>query len=103
MNMESVVLSGGSKKIERLAHSLVVNTLSLLYSGISIVAIKIDTDGAIGGNAFKYQCIILVKLENGNILRSKACDCDEILAIYKALSKTIDSLPPEQNRNEMLG
>jgi len=97
MNMENILLSGGSKKIESKARSLVSNTLSRLDSGISIMAIKINYDGVTLEDAFKYRCTIMVKLENGNTLRSKARDCDEMLAIYKALSKTIDSLPQEHN------
>ncbi|MBN2225979.1 MAG: hypothetical protein JW763_01300 [candidate division Zixibacteria bacterium] len=97
MNTEKVVLSGGAKQIERQARGLISDTLSQLGSGISIAAIKIDCDGVTREDAFIYHCTILVKLKNGRILRSKARDDDEMLAVYKALSKTIDSLPQEHN------
>jgi hypothetical protein len=103
VNSEYVFLSGGSKKIERQARSLVSNTLSRLDTGISIVAVKINYDDVALEDAFKYHCTILVKLKNGNIMRSKARDCDEMLAIYKALSQTIDLIPLEKNRTEIPG
>jgi hypothetical protein len=92
MNNEHFVLPGGLKASERRARQLVSNTLAPVKSRISAVAVRVLHDGLGPEDAFRYRCTILVRLLDGTILRSEGRDCDEMLAIYAALSQTIDSL-----------
>jgi hypothetical protein len=92
MDKNYVILAGGPEKIEEQARELVSNTLAPLDSQISMVAVRVTHDGTAAEPEFEYGCTILIRLLNGAIVRSTGRDCDEMLAIYEALSKTIDVL-----------
>jgi hypothetical protein len=92
MNREHVFLCRGLKEIEGKARDLVINTLAPVDSQISVVAVRVLNDETAPEDVFKYRCTILIRLIGGDIVRSEGRDCDEMLAIYEALSRAIDSL-----------
>jgi hypothetical protein len=92
MSREYVELGGGLMDIEERARDLVSNTLAPLDSRISVFAVKIHHGGPAPEDALQYRCTLVVRLLNGSIVRSEGRDCDEMLAVYEALSKTMDLL-----------
>ncbi len=81
------------KHIEDRAQDLILYTLKSLKSDIDILATRIVPDNPHPPAAIGYCATILMKTLDGNTLRSEARDCDEMLAVYKALAKIIDQVP----------
>lgn len=92
MKTDIVFANGGLERIERHARKLINRTLAPLNSAIEIVAVKIDHDMAIPSASFDFHCTILLKIEGGATIRGEGRDCDDILAIYRAIAKIIDQI-----------
>ena len=85
-----VLVSEDLARIERIARRLVVRTTAHFQPGIEIAGVKNSFGGATPVDAYDYRCTILVKSVSGNTLRSEARDCDEMVAVYKALGDIVD-------------
>lgn len=93
MKSDALILGSDLRQVEDRAHKLVLQTLAPVQSGIDGIAVRIGSDNLDPSAAIGYRATILVKTLAGNPLRSESCDCDEILAVYKALAKIVDQVP----------
>ncbi|MCK5126840.1 MAG: hypothetical protein KAR42_11345 [candidate division Zixibacteria bacterium] len=93
MDKDIVLITDAQENNEERVRQLVNNTLAPLSSVIDIIAVKIDHDKTLPLDSFDFHCTILLKIEGGAILRADAHDCDDILAVYSALMKILDSIP----------
>ena len=92
METDVVLVTEVCERIEGHARQLIRRTLAPLESEIEIVAVKIDHDVTHPTAIFDYRCNILLKTKDGATIRAHARDCDDILAVYQALTKLVDRL-----------
>ncbi|MCP4685451.1 MAG: hypothetical protein GY867_08375 [bacterium] len=95
MKQDCVLITGNLTQLEERARRLVYRTLVQLDSSIDIVAVKIEPDRTGGLTGIGYRCTILLKTLGDKTLRSEACDCDELLAVYEALTGMVNNLDPK--------
>jgi len=69
---------------------------------IEMAAVRFDYDGPSPECAFLINCTILVKLIGGCTLRSDVRDCDDLLALYKALSEIMDQVAATQTHVDLV-
>jgi len=93
MDKDIVVITGNHEKNEERARQLIGRTLAPLRPEIDIIAVKISQDDVLPLVTYNYHCTILLKIEGGAIIRAEARDCDDILAVYRALAKIVDQIP----------
>ncbi len=96
MKKENVTVTGVLRQTEEFARRLVCQTLVRPENPIDIVAVKISPDDSPNMASIGYRCTILLRTARGATLRSEARDCDEMLAVYSALSNIVDGVAPEQ-------
>ena len=93
MKKEDVIIAGLSGEFKDKARSLVESTLTRIAPAIDIVALKVDYVETSSLPPIGYRCTILVKSDNAPVIRARAQDCDEILAVYRATAALLDQLP----------
>jgi len=94
MKKENVIITGSLRHTEEYARQLIYRTLVRLDTEVDIIAVKIETDGSPSVAAIGYRCAILAKTACGSTLRSETRDCDEILAVYRALDMLVSKIDP---------
>jgi len=95
VNRDIVFITGDLEQIEERTRQLFNRTLAPLESTIDVIAVKIDHDKTLSSASFDFRCTILLKIKGGATLRAEGCDCDDILAVYRALAKIVDQIPLE--------
>ncbi len=92
MKKDDIFITGDLKHVKNRVQQLILNTLESKHSDIDLVAVKMGYGKKLQSIACVYNCTIQVKTLAGNKFRSEASDCDEMLAVYGALSKIIDGI-----------
>jgi|GEM_PF-4012456 len=93
MDKNDVFITGLSRDFEDRARNLVRSTLTSVAPTIDLVALKLESFGASSRSSLGYACTILAKTDQAPVIRARASDCDEILAVYKATSALLNKLP----------
>lgn len=93
MDKDIVLITGGLEQTEERARQLVNRTLAPLESVIDIIAVKVSHDKTLSSATIGFHCTILLKIEGGATIRAEARDCDDLLAVYRALTKIVDQVP----------
>ena len=93
METDIIVVNDDFNRIEDYARQLINHTLVPLESAIEIIAVKVDHDMTIPSASIDFHCTILLKIRGGATIRAEARDCDDILAVYRALTKIVDQFP----------
>ncbi len=92
MDKDIIVITGNHDGNEEHARQLINSTLTPMESVIEIVAVKVDYNRTVPLVTCNYYCTILLKIEGGAVIRAETRDCDDILAVYKALAKIVDQI-----------
>ena len=100
MKKDDITISGGLRQAEDSVRNLVLSTLAPLQSEIDEVAVTISYASDPPIAAGSYHCTMSLILSGRTALRSEACDCDYMLAVYKALAQMIDKTRPGGIDNE---
>ncbi len=90
MKKNTVFISEDLKQVEDRARNLIHGTLAQLPSVIDTVAMKMNHDPGFPKAAGSYHCTISLRMVGEATLHSEARDCDEMLAVYRALAKIVD-------------
>jgi len=99
MDRNYIVIAGSlNKTLEGQIRRLVISTLDQEETSIEMVVLKVDGDYEPPEIASSYLCTMLVKTSGGLILRVKDSDCDELLAVYKALDKIRSHFKAEREK-----
>lgn len=94
MKIEDVFITCDHSQVEDGARQLVHSTLAVLEPAIDIVAVKVSRDNTSPMATSGFHCTILLRSKDGAITRAEARDCDEMLAVYKALDEIIRQIQP---------
>ncbi len=97
MKKEDVIITGDRTVTKDRARWLVQRTLEQFEPAIDIVAVKVDPDNTPPLGGIGYRCTILLRITGGTTLQSEAHDCDEMLAVYRALNMMICKIGPAMN------
>ncbi len=88
-----VFVAGNHEECKWFAHQLINGTLAPLDAEIDTIAVKIDHELAFPLAVTDFHCTIIVKTKGGASIRAEARDCDDILAVYRALAMIVDQVP----------
>ena len=93
MKNDALIFGSDLRQVEDRAHKLVLHTLAPVQSAVDVIAVRVGSDNLDPSAAIGYRATILLTTLAGNTLRSEGCDCDEMLAAYKAIAKIVDQVP----------
>ncbi len=95
VKIEDICITSDLKHFERNVRELILSSLKPWDSKIDIIAMKVRNAFIAPQKPNGFQCTILLRAMDGQTFRSDSRDSDEMLAIYKALSKIIDEFLPK--------
>ena len=79
--------TGEKNRIGYYAKQLLQRTLEPYNLQIRSVTIRVVLSTGVSLGVFDYHCVVKIHLNHGSEIKTEARDCDEILAIYRAVDK----------------